>query len=87
MENTEMWNKCPPENDLLKCIVLTHGCTGQTNILKVGGGGTTYILSTNIEENNVIFPLLSQKSGGNRPQFLLHRNSIRQLYSSQLEVT
>jgi hypothetical protein len=31
--------------------------------------------------------LLSQKSGGNRPQFLLHRNSIRQLYSSQLEVT
>ena len=45
MENTEMWNKCPRENDLLNCIVVTHGCTGQTSILKVGGGGTTYFTS------------------------------------------
>ena len=40
-----MWNKCPRENDLLNCIVVTHGCTGQTSILKVGGGGTTYFTS------------------------------------------
>ena len=36
MENTEMWNKCSRENDLLKCIVVAHGCMGQTSILKVG---------------------------------------------------
>jgi hypothetical protein len=46
MENTEMWNKCPRENDLLKCIVVTHGCTGQTSILKVG---ETTILGHNAE--------------------------------------
>ena len=87
MENTEMWNKCPRENDLLKCIMVTHGCTGQTSILKVGGGGTTYIVPPNIENNNVFFPLLSQKLGGKCPQFLLHyRNSTCQVYSSQLEV-
>ena len=63
MENSEMWNKCPPENDILKCIVLTHGCTGQTSILKVGGGGTTYFWPPNIGYNNVLFPLLSQKLG------------------------
>jgi hypothetical protein len=82
-----MWNKCSRENDLLKCIVVTHGCAGQTSILKVVGGGTTFILPPNIGDNNVFFPLLSQKLGGNRPQFLLHRNSTRQVYSSQLEVT
>ena len=87
MENTEMWNKCPRENDLLKCIVVTHGCTGQTSILKVGGESTTYILPPNIGDNNVFLPLLSQKLEGNRPQFLLHRNSTRRVYSSQLEVT
>ena len=67
MENTEMWNKCPRENDLLKCIVVTHGCTGQTSILKVGEGGTTYILPPNIRDNNLFFPLLSQKLGSNHP--------------------
>ena len=82
-----MWNKCPRENDLLKCIVVTHGCTGQTSILKVGGEGTTYILPPNIEDNNVFLPLLSQKLEGNRSQFSLHRNSTRRVYSSQLEVT
>ena len=46
-----------------------------------------YILPPNIGDNNVFFPLLSQKLGGNRPQFLLHRNSTRQVYSSQPEVT
>jgi hypothetical protein len=43
--------------------VVTHGCTGQTSILKVGVGGTTYILPPNIGDNNIFFPLLSQKLG------------------------
>ena len=63
MENTEMWNKCSRENDLLKCIVVAHVCTGQTSILKVGGGGTTYILPPNIGDNNVFFPIVISKAG------------------------
>jgi hypothetical protein len=45
--------------------VVTQGCTGQTRIFKVGRGGTTYILPPNIGDNNVFFPWLSQKLGGN----------------------
>ena len=63
MKNTEMWNKYPRENDLLKCIVVTHGCTGQTSILKVGAGGTTYILPP-----KCIFSIVISKVC---PQFLL----------------
>ena len=70
MENTEMWNKCPRENDLLKCIVVTHGCTGQTSILKVGGGGTTYILTSNIGDNNVFFSIVISKVWGQPPPVL-----------------
>jgi hypothetical protein len=58
---------------ILRCEIIVHEktiywnvswlltCTGQTSILKVGGGGTTYILPPNIGDNNVFFPLLSQK--------------------------
>jgi hypothetical protein len=60
MENTEMWNKYPRENDLLKCIVVTHGCTGQTSILKVGAGGTTYILPPKRIFSIVISKVLGQ---------------------------
>jgi hypothetical protein len=71
MEYTEMWNKCSRENDLLKCIVVTPGCTGHTSILKVGRGRghNIYFTSNFIGDNNVFFLLWSQKFGGNRPQF------------------
>jgi hypothetical protein len=51
------------------------------------GEGAQHILPPNVGDNNVCFPLLSQKLEGNRPQFFLHRNNTRQVYSSQLEVT
>ena len=70
MENTEMWNKCPRENDLLKWIVVTHGCTGQTSILKVGGGGTRYNLPPNIGDNRVFFFIDSSKAYGQPPPIL-----------------
>jgi hypothetical protein len=66
-----------------------RGCSwmyGTDEYFESGGQGTTYLLPPNIGDNNVFFPVLSQKLGGNRPHFLLHRNSTRQVYSSQLEV-
>ena len=65
-----MWNKCPRENDLLKCIVVTHVCMGQTTILKVGEGGTTYILPLNIGEYNVFFSIVISKAWGQPPPVL-----------------
>ena len=58
---------------------------GTDKYFESGRGGTTYILPPNIGDNNVF--LLSQKFAGNHPQFLLHMNSTRQVYASQLEVT
>ena len=58
------------EKDLLKCIVVTHECTGQTSILKVGGGDTTYILPPNIGDNNVFFPIVISKGWGQPPPVL-----------------
>ena len=41
------------------------------NFESVGGGeGTTYILPPNIGDNNVFFPLLSEKLGGQAPPVL-----------------
>jgi hypothetical protein len=37
-----------------------YGCTGQTSILEVGGGGITYILPPNIGDN-IEQCILSQK--------------------------
>ena len=75
------------EKILLKCIVVIPGCTGQTSILKVGGGGTTYILPPNMGGNNVFFSIVISKVWGQPHPVPLHKNSTRQVYSSQLEVT
>ena len=40
---------------------------GADEYFESGGGGTTYILPPNIGDNNVFFPLLSQKLGGLHP--------------------
>jgi hypothetical protein len=50
---------------LLYCGV-KYGFTADTSNLKVGEGGITYILPPNIADNNVLFPLLSQKLGVKR---------------------
>ena len=67
MENTEMCNKLLRENDLLKCFVVTHGCTGRTRILKVGDN--IYFTSKYRGQQRILCIVIS-KAWGQQPPIL-----------------
>jgi hypothetical protein len=60
---------------------------GADEYFESGGRGHNIYFTTKYRGQQRIFFLCYLKNLGGCTQFLLHRNSTRQVYSSQLEVT
>jgi hypothetical protein len=65
-----MWNKCSRENDLLKCIVVTHGCAGQTEYFESGGRGHNIYFTSKYRGQQRIFSIVISKAWGQPPPVL-----------------